>query len=409
MVDTLTPFRSLLQRTQELVVQHEDQVRTLYLEEAPGFSPFHFIKWGEVPVTHLLAYFLDAQQSHGQQDAFQRNFVTAVQAHLPYPRLSQGLYKVVAEKRHGGGDYGQIDLLLTCTQPRFALCIENKPHASTVDQDRQLEAYHEFLTGIGGFGDDYLLIYLSGRTRAPHASSLDPVKRMALQQTGHYLNLTYETFLLPLLSEWAEVAKPEKVRLFLLDFRYQVERQLNFPSTSPTATMYQEEIADLLLQDVTLLQAAYELPNALKAAEKRLGVRLGQELRDVAEGLQLQPAYSEDDWQDFIGLTNETTCSFTKSTWGSFCIGLEFSGPTLDVGVVGGGRKSALGQALSKLLGDTQGNDGWACWEPLYNTDYKTLFTSIATGSFKDKLRARLTALCQALDVLHQQGLLTGT
>ena len=75
-------------------------------------------------------------------------------------------------------------------------------------------------------------------TRHPHPSSLEPTKREALAKTGHYRTLTYETFLLPLLSEWAGLAQPEKVKHFLLDFLYQVERQLNFPSTAPTATMY---------------------------------------------------------------------------------------------------------------------------------------------------------------------------
>lgn len=361
-------------------------------------------------MTHMLAYFLDPQQSHGQQAVFQRSFIDAVQAELPHWSISQGLYDVVAEKRHGGGNFGQIDLLLTSPHPRFALCIENKPHPGTADQLRQLDAYHEFLTGIGGFGANYLLVYLSDRPRHPHPSSLEPTKREALKESGHYLNLTYETFLLPLLSEWVGLAQPEKVKHFLLDFRYQVERQLNFPSTAPTPTMYQDELVNLLLKDATLLQAAYELPNALKAAETRLKEQLGADVLKIADELQLSVTSSPEQWAGFKSFENEVSCWLSKQTepnWGPCCIGLEFSGPTLYVGVIGGGKTSPIGQELMKRLGDTHGNENWACWVHLYDTDWKSLYTDVATGEFVTKLRPRLAALCQTLDAMQQEGRLT--
>ena len=407
MTDMLMPFRSLLEQTQGIVRQHRDEFRARNLESAPGFSPFHFIKWGEVPVTHLLAYVLDPQQSHGQQTAFQDSFVSAVQAAV-LPRAFPGSpYEVIAEKRHGGGNFGQIDLLLTSPHPRFALCIENKPHPGTADPWRQLDGYHEFLTGIGGFGDDYLLVYLSDRARHPHPSSLEPTKREALAKTGHYRNLTYETFLLPLLSEWAELARPAKVKYFLLDFRYQVERQLNFPSTAPTATMYQEDIAELLLKDACLLKAAYELPNALQAAESRLKEQLGADVLKIAAELHVPLASSPDDWEDFKSFANECAASFAKPTWGNYRIALEFSGPTLDVGVFGGGKDSPVGQELMKRLGDTQGSHTWACWASLYNSDWKSLYVDVATGVFASKLRPRLTTLCHTLNALQREGLLS--
>jgi len=407
MTDTLTPFRSLLQQTDAIVLRHRNEARTLLLESAPSFSPFHFIKWGEVPVTHMLAYFLDPQQSHGQQGAFQDSFISAVQAALPPRSIPQASYDVVAEKRHGGGGFGQIDLLLTSSHPRFALCIENKPHSGTVDQVRQLEDYHRFLTGKGGFGESYLLVYLSDRPRFPAPSSLDPTQRETLTATGHYLNLTYETFLLPLLSEWAALAKPEKVRHFLLDFRYQIERQLHFPSTAPTATMSQNDLAELLVQDATLLQAAYELPTALQVAEDRLKEHLVADLLTVAAELELPPPAPSDGWEAFKNFDYERPCSFTKPHWGPYSIGLEFSGPTLIVGVIGGGKDSPVGQALMKRLGDTQGSQGWACFAELYNTDWKSLYVDVAAGVFLTKLRLRMAALHQALDALHQEGRLS--
>ena len=198
---------------------------------------------------------------------------------------------------------------------------------------------------------------------------MEPTKREALAKTGHYRNLTYETFLLPLLSERAGLAQPEKVKHFLLDFLYQVERQLNFPSTAPTAPMYQEHIAELLLKDVSLLQAAYELPNALQAAENRLKKQLGADVLKVAAELQVPLASSPDDWESFECFANMCPASFAKPSWGSYSIGLEFSGPTLDVGVCGGGKNSPVGQELMKRLGDTQGNRNWACWASLYHSD----------------------------------------
>ena len=410
MTNALTPFRSLLEQTHDIVLKHRDQQRAYHLESAPRFSPFHFIKWGEVPVTHMLAYFLDPQQSHGQQAVFQHRFVAAVQARLPQRFIPEGGYSVVAEKRHGGGTFGQIDLLLTCPQPRYALCIENKPHPGTADQWRQLEAYHEFLTGKGRFGDNYLLVYLSDRERNPHESSLEPTKREDLKESGHYLNLTYETFLLPLLSEWAGLAQPEKVKHFLLDFRHQVERQLNFPSTAPTPAMYQDEIVNLLLKDVSLLQAAYELPNAIKAAETRLKEQLAADVLKLAHELQLSVTSSPEQWAGFKNFTNEVPCWLSKQTeptWGPCCIGLEFSGPSLYVGVIGGGKSSPIGQELMKRLGDTHGNENWACWVTLYDTDWKSLYADVATGEFVTKLRPRLAALCQTLDAMQQEGLLT--
>ena len=408
MTDTLTPFRSLLQQTDALVRKHRDEQRAYHLKSAPGFSPFHFIKWGEVPVTHLLAYFLNPRQSHGQQGVFQDRFIRAVQAALPLSSLPLTEYEVIAEKRHGGGDYGQIDLLLTSSSPRFALCVENKPHPSTSDTWRQLEAYHEFLTGVGGFGDNYLLVYLSDRPRFPRETSLVATKRDALTASGHYLNLTYETFLLPLLSEWTEMAKPEKVRQFLQDFRHQVERQLHFPSTAPTATMYQDEVAELLLKNTSLLEAAYALPAALVAVETHLKQQLGADVLRVMAELQLPMTSSPDQWMLFKSFVNECPCFFSKPNWGSCSIGLEFSGPTLDVGVIGGGN-SPVARQLMQRLGDIHGNENWACWASLYNTDWQSLYVDIANGEFIIKLRPRVNALCQALDDLAQEGLLQGS
>ncbi|RAK70560.1 PD-(D/E)XK nuclease family protein [Hymenobacter edaphi] len=399
-------YQSLLRQTHQITERNQQELTALKLATAFEFSPFHFIPWGEVPVTHMLAFFLNHTNQHGQQGVFQQHFLQELRKLLPSRHIPEDTYNVVAEKRHGGGNYGQIDLLLTGRQHRFAICLENKPHDSTGDTPRQLEAYHEYLTGVGGFGDGYILLYLSRTTRHPAPTSLSTDQREQLTASGHYRNITYQEFLLPLLSSWSGRAHAPKVKEFLLDFRFQIETQLHFPTTSPMPTVNHAEIAKLLLNDPNLLEAAYQLPTVLQTAEQQLREKFAGYVLTVARELGLQLVSCPADVEAFKNFVNESPCALARPTWGEYAIGLEFSGATLDVGVIGGGTGSAVSQYLAAGLGGPKSSPAWAWWSALYDSDFSAIYLDIASGAIAEKMKAKFSSIAALLDQFTQDGIL---
>ncbi|MFD1874444.1 PD-(D/E)XK nuclease family protein [Hymenobacter bucti] len=394
-------------------VEHENRLVNRYT--ARDFTPFRFISWSEVPSTHMLAFFLDPDEDHGQGPIFQELFIEELQKLLPAGiQLPKTRWLVEPERRHT--DYGQLDLLLSSADRTFGICLENKPRDQTRDQPRQLTSYRELL--LHRHQQRYLLLYLSREKREPSHDSLDPKLLQELTADGHYLNLTYRNFILALLDSWYQNVHPESLRIFLRQFRHQVEQWLQFESTKPAQLMQDQEIAATLASSPAYVQTAFDIQGALSALRAQLLDQLSKSLTARATGL-----IGDSHWKD-IGFLNTTPAkpfllrrpspngSPQSLPWGRYAIGLEFDGKRLFYGIrfdkanwyqddttAEESWSPEAPTAFGTLLGTgARPWSWWVWWDWVGPETDQDLYPKIAEGKVLEELVSKIGSLTTALD-----------
>ena len=316
-------------------VAHENRLVNRYT--ARDFTPFRFLSgWGEVPSTHMLAFFLDPDEDHGQGTLFQELFIKQLQLQPAVgTRLPKTRWKVEAERRHT--EYGQLDMLLTAADHSFGICLENKPRNQTIDQPQQLASYRKLLQHR--HHENYLLVYLSRDARAPHSNSLHPDDRDTLTNSGHYINITYRSFILDLLDDWHQAVHPESLRIFLRQFRQHIEQWLQFESTKPAQLMQEQEVAATLATSAANVRAAFQIHDSISALREQLLGRLTQGLLDAipgtvgAEHWKYKGFFEAETYQGFLIRRPSPTGAFDDLPWGRYAIVLEFLHGKLMYGV----------------------------------------------------------------------------
>ncbi|WP_185817111.1 PDDEXK-like family protein [Hymenobacter metallilatus] len=395
-------------------MEHENRLVNQYT--ARDFTPFRFMAWSEVPSTHMLAFFLNPDETHGQGPLFQDIFLQHLRQ-LPVvgPRLPHARWKVEAERRHG--ELGQIDLLLTTIDRSFSICIENKPRDQTIDQYRQLKRYRKILRGRHQEG--YLLLYLSRKKRNPDKESLRPRLRRALKTSGHYANITYESFILPLIDAWQQAVYPEALRTFLRHFRYQIEQWLNLPSTKPTQLMLEQEVVDKLATSGEHVRAAITVARSIEQLKRTLREKLVNSLADPAIGLVGEEHW---EWNGHLDgrhskpyLLRRVTADTAPACWpwGRFSICVEFDQGRLFYGIrfdlsnwyKGDASQAAWPAGTSEQLagefaGEPSGRptEWWPWWRWAGPETEQDLYASIADSSLVKTLQQEVQRLVKVLD-----------
>ena len=400
-------------------IQRVDQENRLINRfTARDFTPFRFYnRWGEVPSTKLLAFFLDASEDHGQGTLFQDIFFDRLRQQHPLlkNRIPNSRWAVEAER--GKGEFGRPDLLFVNAERSFGICIENKPRDQTRDQPQQLSSYRKYLQLH--HQENYLLIYLTSVERPPVEDSLPPATVNTLRESGHYVNLTFHDFILPLLDEWHQAVHPENLRIFLRQFRYQVEQWLQFDSTKPAQLMQDQEIVAALATNPSFVRTAFDISASMAALKFALLEKLSKDLSNSVEGL-----IGASHWKD-MGFFNSTERkpflirrpspdgSTKRLPWGRFSIGLEFDQQSkLFYGIrydkanwhqteatVDSVWPAEAPADIAKLLGtESQEWEWWPWWAWAGPGNDKDLYSSIADGALYKKLAPEIARLATALN-----------
>ena len=419
MSDTQLPVTTIISNVSRIVRRIEEETRQVNLFTAPDFTPFRFIGQGEVATTHLLAYFLDASESHGQGRLFQELFIDQLRALTKVnKRLPSLAWSVQAEKRIA--NVGQLDLLMIA-EDGFRICVENKPRDQTIDQYRQLASYLEHSQEPRD--DNYLLLYLSRLKREPHESSIASETRQQLTDSGHYANITYLDFILPLLDKWRHAARPKHLRRFLRQFRYHLENWLNLPSTKPTTLMNESAIAAELLPSVDNIRAAFDIAASLPALRQMLLEKFIQQVTPSDSGLKGSLHW---EWHGFTKGTQQVPFLIRRITpglaepaawpWKRYAIGLEFDKGRLFYGIRfdchhwhPNDSTQALMPAeahtqLAHLLPTPNGQwEWWPWWMWAGPENDRQLCIELANPdeAFLNMIREKVTALAAVLDSFH--------
>jgi hypothetical protein len=163
-----------------------EQALSLYGDRlAPEFNPFQFIEPGELKLSRIIAWLLDAKGNHAQGPRFLQLLLTKIGARWPAEALDDADVKTEFPIAAGQMDiHAQSGIRI--------LAIENKPWAA--DGDQQLFRYFSYLDRQALSDCD--LIYLNTDGSGPAGNSLGCTERNRRQSDGQLHLWSYRSELL---------------------------------------------------------------------------------------------------------------------------------------------------------------------------------------------------------------------
>ncbi len=199
-----------LDRAREEIGRHR-------LQFAPEFNVFDYIRPDENLLSDIFADLLNPNGAHGQRDCFLRLFIDRLNM-----RLDRDLKRATVNRedrtRYIANARRRIDIVVGIDQ--FGIGIENKPWSK--EMVNQLKDYMEQMRRR--FGDNFLIVYLSGDGSAPQDSwSVDEL--IDLEKHGQFRLLAYPMELRGWLEDCVKHSKAARISAFLCDLGLYVERE----------------------------------------------------------------------------------------------------------------------------------------------------------------------------------------
>ena len=200
---------------------------------ARKFNFFHAIAFfgslkAEDRMSHVLAYLLDREETHGQGEMFLTAFLEHLrESEKTQPAIKQILpdgsnwsqVRVSRETRtnHIDSQNRRIDIEVSMNVGwrRVGIAIENKPWAR--DQDNQLSDYAKELQKR--YGENFMLIYLTPDATDPGPNSIPCEERKELSDKDQLANASIREWADGWLKRAEDGVKAERVRWFVSDFR----------------------------------------------------------------------------------------------------------------------------------------------------------------------------------------------
>ncbi|WP_439328264.1 PD-(D/E)XK nuclease family protein [Lonepinella sp. BR2357] len=164
-------------------IKQKQQKTALY--DANAFNPLRFLRTDEMGLSAILAFLLDPNETHGQQDLFLNSFLkySHLATFLAYDRVDVVTEQSTAEnRRHDIFIQGYLN-----NEIKWIISIENKLRGA-VDQPKQIQDY---LKDIGNrVKENYCLIYLPNYDKDPDESSLSKEEREKLSKENKFKIIT---------------------------------------------------------------------------------------------------------------------------------------------------------------------------------------------------------------------------
>ena len=190
---------------------------------ATKFSIFDYFRVQETDLSRIFADLLDPSGSHGQGDRFLSLFLTLfLEETLPEyspPRTLTNTKMVHLE--YSTHERRKIDIVLEMADNHW-IGIENKPWAE--EQERQVEAYIEYLQGKIKKNGTAWILYLSGNGRDPQTLPNNTKLRECCRTVPYRKNSTGNS-----LENWIEQCwrecEAEQVRWFLKNLLEYIQRE----------------------------------------------------------------------------------------------------------------------------------------------------------------------------------------
>jgi PD-(D/E)XK nuclease superfamily len=187
------------------------------ITEAPGFSPFTYIRPGETRLSWMIGDLLDPQGAHGQEDAFLALFLREVG--LEGLTDTKSARVQLESTTDAIGAARRIDVLIQ--GPQWVVGIENKPWAS--DQQWQVKDYLAQLSKVCAVR--FCLLYLTKDGGVPSGASLVREECEAQIASGH-LKLVSYLQVIAWLERCYTVCRADRVTWFMRAFHDYLRREL---------------------------------------------------------------------------------------------------------------------------------------------------------------------------------------
>ncbi|MFC6861218.1 PDDEXK-like family protein [Zunongwangia atlantica] len=229
---------------------------------ATDFNFFEFFNLGENKISEVLAYFLDAKQSHGQGDLFLKEFLKIFcDSKLEIAQIENTCEKIITEKR-------RIDIYIEIKG--LTIGIENKVWAD--DQVNQLKDYSRFLDEKSG--GNYILFYLNPYGLEPNEKSIDNELKVKLQKQNKLKVLSYKKDIIKLINNWLIICEADNVNNFLKEFKKYLEtkflgkKTLNMSKELRTIIFENQREVQYLVNEYQAIE--YDVLNKLNSIGKKL-------------------------------------------------------------------------------------------------------------------------------------------
>jgi hypothetical protein len=178
-----------------------ETAQALYSRQlSPDFNTFDYINTDELGLSRILAFLLDPQGNHAQQETFLKLFIEHCLPDM-YEVSERQIFlnniektEVFLEEVTGkSNSLRRMDIYLRCIvgNDSYGICIENKPYAA--DQFEQLKDYSEELEKRGHKA--WHLVYLNEANEGPSEYSIDKSKLKELKSKRQYSHLRFSELL----------------------------------------------------------------------------------------------------------------------------------------------------------------------------------------------------------------------
>jgi len=205
-----------------------------------NFNVVEIFQPDEVRLSKVIAELLNPKGMHGQKETFLKCFIkklkeifkeVGLKEPLSWLKENLAFREIIEVFTEVDIGKGRIDILVKFgrgTSGYEAIAIENKPWAG--EQKNQLKRYVEYLKNSSEYSN-YLLIFLAEEGREAYSLGKDEKERRKekerLKAESKFLELFYNRFLKEWIKDCLKECEAEKVRLFLKDFLFWIEK--NFP------------------------------------------------------------------------------------------------------------------------------------------------------------------------------------
>jgi hypothetical protein len=372
----IAPFLSGLKATIDTAKEYQ-KINEQKL--ALRFNPLtQFFRLNENKFSKILAFFLDAEETHGQGRTFIDLFLK--KSNL---ELKVGTYKTVYVRTEQPTTEGRrIDLYLDFDNRRYGIAIENKIWAR--DQRDQLEDYNTFMEGH--FREGHCLIYMPPFRREVDELTLSVITRKRLEEEEKFFCFDHSSQTIALIELWIQHCEADNVRVFLKQLHGFIQQEIN----RETVMGQKEMVANYLERHPQYLELALAVQPGVTELLSRVAGEINKQVLALADrkGFRTDRVDVNAN-RRFSGFTFIVDNGLGRELW----IRYQFEAENLGeyyYGVLGGGeakvQRNLVENELSIILGpsDDDGPTVWWSWWKWHSqrNDFAALFRSVYDGSF---------------------------
>lgn len=260
-------------------VKFVNQVKKEYSKTlASDFNALNFWNIDENKVSQIIAFFLNPNESHGQEELYLKIFLKRFQLSFPTENLNG--VEVITEKRTHNNR--RIDIYITDEDSGNVIGFENKIYNWTADQYRQVDDYIDFLSGISK-NKKFTLIYLAPKNKKLSEYSFNRESFETNYTSDNLKLLNYEEDLIPLIHDFAINSENDRVRSFLLDF----ERKLKNLYMGNSDINEKDIVKNYVIESKDNLDTSFKIFNNIPALKNELKERFYEQMMEISNELHI--------------------------------------------------------------------------------------------------------------------------